>query len=169
MMVEAEADEVPEADMLEAIMFGHEEIKRIVGTIDKLVEAAGQPITAFLDSGSQVTIANQTLRNAALQARPDLGGRLIHSELLSATGQRAAADFGPLPDLRIGGQRLERPMVAFADLHIFELWDLQAQPTLLVGVDVLRRFDQVAFDFGKKLITFWPSRSPPRPRTPIIR
>lgn len=43
MMVEAEADEVPEADMLEAIMFGHEEIKRIVETIDKLVEVAGQP------------------------------------------------------------------------------------------------------------------------------
>lgn len=43
MMVEAEADEVPEADMLEAIMFGHEEIKKIVGTIDKLVAAAGQP------------------------------------------------------------------------------------------------------------------------------
>lgn len=43
MMVEAEADEVPEADMLEAIMFGHEEIKKIVDTIDKLVEVAGQP------------------------------------------------------------------------------------------------------------------------------
>ncbi|WP_027090819.1 polyribonucleotide nucleotidyltransferase [Cohnella thermotolerans] len=43
MMVEAEADEVPEADMLEAIMFGHEEIKKIVDTIDKLVEVCGQP------------------------------------------------------------------------------------------------------------------------------
>lgn len=43
MMVEAEADEVPETEMLEAIMFGHEEIKKIVSTIDKLVEQAGQP------------------------------------------------------------------------------------------------------------------------------
>ena len=43
MMVEAEADEVPEADMLEAIMFGHEEIKKIVDTIDRLVAIAGQP------------------------------------------------------------------------------------------------------------------------------
>ena len=30
MMVEAEGDEVSEAVMLEAIMFGHEEIKKIV-------------------------------------------------------------------------------------------------------------------------------------------
>ncbi|MBB6672864.1 polyribonucleotide nucleotidyltransferase [Cohnella nanjingensis] len=43
MMVEAEADEVPEADVLEAIMFGHDEIKKIVDTIDKLVASAGQP------------------------------------------------------------------------------------------------------------------------------
>lgn len=43
MMVEAEADEVPEADMLEAIMFGHEEIKKIVDTIDGLVAKAGVP------------------------------------------------------------------------------------------------------------------------------
>lgn len=43
MMVEAEADEVPEADVLEAIMFGHEEIKKIVDTINELVAVAGQP------------------------------------------------------------------------------------------------------------------------------
>ncbi|WP_276352451.1 polyribonucleotide nucleotidyltransferase [Cohnella caldifontis] len=43
MMVEAEASEVPESDMLEAIMFGHEEIKKIVDTIDQLVAKAGVP------------------------------------------------------------------------------------------------------------------------------
>jgi len=43
MMVEAEANEVSETDMLEAIMFGHDEIKKIVDTIDRLVEVAGQP------------------------------------------------------------------------------------------------------------------------------
>jgi len=43
MMVEAEANEVSEKDMLEAIMFGHDEIKKIVDTIDRLVEVAGQP------------------------------------------------------------------------------------------------------------------------------
>ncbi|MBN2984031.1 polyribonucleotide nucleotidyltransferase [Cohnella algarum] len=43
MMVEAEADEVPETEMLEAIMFGHEEIKKIVATIEQLQAEAGQP------------------------------------------------------------------------------------------------------------------------------
>lgn len=43
MMVEAEANEVPEEVMLEAIMFGHDEIKKIVETIEELVQVAGKP------------------------------------------------------------------------------------------------------------------------------
>ncbi|WP_067730025.1 polyribonucleotide nucleotidyltransferase [Oceanobacillus damuensis] len=40
-MVEAGADEVPEEVMLEAIMFGHEEIKRLVAFQEEIVKAAG--------------------------------------------------------------------------------------------------------------------------------
>lgn len=42
MMVEAEANEVPEEVMLEAIMFGHAEIRNIVATIEELVAIAGK-------------------------------------------------------------------------------------------------------------------------------
>ncbi|RSL33314.1 polyribonucleotide nucleotidyltransferase [Salibacterium salarium] len=40
-MVEAGASEVPEEDMLEAIMFGHEEIKRLVTFQEDIMEKAG--------------------------------------------------------------------------------------------------------------------------------
>ena len=43
MMVEAEANEVPESVILEAIMFGHDEIKKIVATIEELHALAGKP------------------------------------------------------------------------------------------------------------------------------
>jgi polyribonucleotide nucleotidyltransferase len=43
MMVEAGANEVPEEDMLEAIFFGHEEIKKIVEFIDEVVAEVGKP------------------------------------------------------------------------------------------------------------------------------
>lgn len=118
--------------------------------------AASRPVTAFLDSGSQVTVGNRALRAEALAAQPDLADRMIHSSLMSATGQRAPAEFGPLPGLEIGGIRIPMPLAAYGDLHIFDLWELQDRPTVLIGVDVLRRFEQVAFDFARKLITFWP-------------
>ncbi|MGP4075137.1 polyribonucleotide nucleotidyltransferase [Halobacillus sp. K22] len=41
-MVEAGAEEVPEADMLEAIMFGHEEIKRLVAFQEEIIAAVGR-------------------------------------------------------------------------------------------------------------------------------
>jgi polyribonucleotide nucleotidyltransferase len=43
MMVEAGADEVPEEVMLEAIMFGHDEIKKIVAIIEQFTQEAGKP------------------------------------------------------------------------------------------------------------------------------
>lgn len=120
--------------------------------------AAGKAITAFLDSGSQVTVGNLNLRALVAAAQPLSGQAVLHSELASATGQRLDAEFAPLADLRLGGQRLGSPLAAFADLHIFSLWDLQTRPTVLIGVDILSRFAQVAFDFGHKTVTFWPLR-----------
>lgn len=43
MMVEAGANEVPEMEMLDAILFGHEEIKRLVEFIDQIVAEVGKP------------------------------------------------------------------------------------------------------------------------------
>lgn len=43
MMVEAEANEVPESVMLEAIMFGHDEIKKIVAKIEEFAAIAAKP------------------------------------------------------------------------------------------------------------------------------
>ncbi|MFE7061852.1 polyribonucleotide nucleotidyltransferase [Sutcliffiella sp. NPDC057660] len=44
-MVEAGADEVPEEVMLEAIMFGHEEIKRLIEFQEEIVKAVGKEKT----------------------------------------------------------------------------------------------------------------------------
>ncbi|WP_438432495.1 polyribonucleotide nucleotidyltransferase [Gorillibacterium sp. sgz500922] len=43
MMVEAEAHEIPEEVMLEAIMFGHEEIKKIVAKIEEFAQDTAKP------------------------------------------------------------------------------------------------------------------------------
>ncbi|MBT2577650.1 polyribonucleotide nucleotidyltransferase [Bacillus sp. ISL-8] len=45
-MVEAGADQVPEETMLEAIMFGHDEIKRLIAFQEEIVQAVGKEKTA---------------------------------------------------------------------------------------------------------------------------
>ena len=47
MMVEAEAQEIPEDQMLEAIMFGHEYIKQLVEFQERIVEEVGKEKLEF--------------------------------------------------------------------------------------------------------------------------
>ncbi|NMO96208.1 polyribonucleotide nucleotidyltransferase [Paenibacillus lemnae] len=66
MMVEAEANELPEEIMLEAIMFGHDEIKNIVATIQELTAAAGKEKMAVKLHAVNETV-NSEVREFAAQ------------------------------------------------------------------------------------------------------
>jgi hypothetical protein len=59
-----------------------------------------------------------------------------------------------MPRLRLGGIGLNNIRAAFAPLHIFSLWGLDSTPAILVGIDVLRNFDEVGLDFGRHEVTF---------------
>ena len=80
--------------------------------------------------------------------------RMAQTELISATGQTSPATLALLPRLRLGGIGLNSIRAAFAPLHIFNLWGLNERPAMLVGIDVLRNFDTVTLDFGRKEVTF---------------
>ena len=115
------------------------------------------PVSAFLDSGSQVTVGNLALRDAVVRTVPDFGVRLAPVPLISATGQTAIGQFAPLPPVRLGGMAVDNVLGIFAELHIFDLWKLADRPAILIGVDVLRHFHDVTLDFGRKVVTFTPA------------
>ena len=117
-------------------------------------DVGGLSVTAFLDSGSQNTVANLTLRNAALGRQPKLATRLTSVELLSATGQTAQGSLCPLPPLRLGGLTVEGLSAVFADLHTFDVWGLKGRSAILIGMDILRHFDAVELDFGRRRVVF---------------
>jgi len=114
-----------------------------------LVDAdlAGIKVTAFLDSGAQDTIGNMALRDLAVTRYPLTPFQAI--PIVSVTGQTIDAVFADLPGLRIGGLSVPNWPVAFADLHTFKLWDLVDRPAILLGVDILSRFETVCLDFSR--------------------
>lgn len=126
------------------------------------------PVSAFLDSGSQVTVGNRALRDAVVRATPDFGVRLAPVPLISATGQTAMGEFAPLPTLRLGGMAVNQVIGIFAALHIFDLWKLADRPAILIGVDVLRHFHDVTLDFGRKQVIFTPALPGERKPTPAF-
>lgn len=119
-----------------------------------LVDAdlAGAPIAALLDSGSQGSVGNLALQTLAQEQEPK--GIWSTAAIQSAMGQTIPAEVASLPSLRIGGLLLQNLSVAFADLHTFRLWGLGNQPALLLGVDVLSKFDSVELDFETGHVCF---------------
>jgi len=154
------------------VEFGRDRNSRIPSHVDPISVAAsyrfGQlvildaqvgstPVSAFLDSGAQVTVGNRVLRDAVVRTVPDFGVRLAPIPLISATGQTATGEFAPLPTVRLGGMAVDNVLGIFADLHIFDLWKLNDRPAILIGVDVLRHFHDVTLDFGRKQVVFTPA------------
>jgi hypothetical protein len=115
-------------------------------------DLAGIAITAFLDSGAQNTIGNMALRQLAATRHPTTHWSTV--PIVSATGQTIAAELADLPNLRVAGLRLPNWPVAFADLHTFRMWKLVERPAILLGVDVLSRFETVCLDFARDEVRF---------------
>jgi hypothetical protein len=119
-----------------------------------LVDAdlAGLHVTAFLDSGAQNTIGNMALRSL-VRARDPMSPWLP-TPIVSATGQTIDAEIANLPRLRVGTLNMPNWPVAFADLHTFQMWKLVDRPAILLGVDVLSRFESVSLDFMRDEVRF---------------
>ena len=125
-------------------------------------------VSAFIDSGAQVTVGNRALRDAVVHTHPDFGVRLAPVPLISATGQTAIGEFAPLPTLRLGGMQINQVLGIFADLHIFDLWKLADRPAILIGIDVLRHFHDVTLDFGRREVIFTPALPGDRRPKPAV-
>ncbi len=117
----------------------------------------GQRIQVIIDTGSQVTIANNALR-AQLQRRGRLG-ELRTLELVGVTGDIIQADFTRANRIRIGGVHVEDMPIAFADVELFNLLGLRNRPAILLGMDALRMFDRVSIDFANRRVRLLPPRS----------
>jgi hypothetical protein len=115
-------------------------------------DLAGLRLTAFLDSGAQSTIGNMALLSVALQRGS--AGPWTDTPIVSATGQTISARMAELPNLRVGKLRLPSWPVAFADLYTFRMWNLVEKPAILLGVDVMSRFEHVSLDFSRDEVRF---------------
>ncbi len=69
MMVEAGAKEIPEDIMLEAIMFAHENIKKVVAFIEEIVEKAGKEKKEYIVFKAEEEIENAVREFATEKTR----------------------------------------------------------------------------------------------------
>jgi predicted aspartyl protease len=113
---------------------------------------SGRPLTAFIDSGAESTIGNMALRQLALTINPK--SAWTETTIISSTGQTINAEMADLLDLTVGNLKVPVWPVAFADLHTFEMWGMTKEPAILIGVDILSRFESVCLDFARDEVRF---------------
>ncbi|MEZ5995214.1 MAG: retroviral-like aspartic protease family protein [Hyphomonadaceae bacterium] len=127
------------------LRFGHLVVMR--GAVN------GIPVSMFLDTGSNSTLANIALRDA-LRTR---AARTVHVDRVHAytAGEPVVLDTAiALPRVSLGQVDVRNVLAFVGDFHIFHIWDLDNEPALLVGMDVLSRTHGVAIDYGRATVQF---------------
>ncbi|MBV7257459.1 aspartyl protease family protein [Pacificimonas sp. WHA3] len=110
----------------------------------------GTAVRVVVDTGAEVTVGNTALRTALRRNATD--GTLV--SLIDVVGEELEANFNQLRSLKIGGMTLKGGGIAYSDAPIFAQLGLDDEPAILLGMDTIRAFRQVAIDFPNRQVSF---------------
>jgi predicted aspartyl protease len=121
-------------------------------------EIQGVRVNVLLDTGSNISLANLRFRDALR----DVAARSIeyHGDHAFTAGRPIVLEESVwTPRLWLGRTVVDSVKAYVGDFHIFDLWGLRDEPTLLIGMDVLARSREMAIDYQQGIVHF---RKPPR-------
>ena len=116
-------------------------------------EIMGVHVNVLIDTGSDISLANEHFRDALR----DVGARSIeyHNGHAFTFGRPIVlAQRVWTPRLCLGRTFVESVNAYIGDFHIFDIWGLQDEPTLLIGMDVLARSREMAIDYENGIVHF---------------
>jgi len=115
------------------------------------VRAAGLPVDAVIDTGSEVTIGNLALRDKLIRGNKD---KFETVTVAGVTGVEMELQLARIAELRLGSVTLRDVPIAFADVPPFHVFGLSKEPSLLLGTDLLETFRRVSLDFRARKVRF---------------
>ncbi len=115
------------------------------------VSAAGVPLDAVIDTGSQITIGNLALRDRLIRGNRE---KFVTIPVTGVTGTTLDLQLARIGELRLGSVTLRNVPIAFADVPPFALFGISKEPALLLGTDLLDTFRRVSLDFRARKVRF---------------
>ena len=115
------------------------------------VRAAGLPVEAVVDTGSEITIGNLALRNKLIRGNRD---KFVTVEVTGVTGVTIPLQVARIGELKLGSVTLRDVPMAFADVPPFAVFGINDEPSLLLGTDLLETFRRVSLDFKARKVRF---------------
>jgi len=107
---------------------------------------------AIIDTGAQRTLGNRALERALAERHGT--GAVINVSVHGTTPDVAEGQQVLIGTISLGEVRVSNSQVAFGDFHVFDFWDLDDRPALILGMDVIGRVDVFVIDFRRLEIGF---------------
>jgi Aspartyl protease len=108
------------------------------------IRVANVRAKAIIDTGAQISIGNRALRDVLLRH----GGRDIRkAEIQGVTMDIAPGDTVRAPPIYVGPLIFNGVNITYGDMYIFDRWQLNGEPVLVLGMDVLGTVDLLVIDY----------------------
>jgi len=108
---------------------------------------------AVIDTGAERTLGNLALQNALNRNKKkrEVVAAVVHG----ATADIADGDVQTVKEATIGDLTLTNLEVIFADFHVFKLWELDQQPAMLIGMDMLGVLERLVIDYRRNEVSMY--------------
>jgi predicted aspartyl protease len=108
------------------------------------IDVANVHAKAIIDTGAQVTIGNNALREALMRHNARDASK---AEIEGVTLDVTTGDMMRAPPISVGPLKFNNVNITYGDMYIFDRWKLTHQPTLVLGMDVLGTVDMLVIDY----------------------
>ena len=121
-------------------------LRSVPGLITLATRVGGVPVRAVIDTGAERTLGNLALRDA-LRARRMHGVMAQMTSVYGATKEVEVGEILVVPPIVIDTLRINDVAIVFGQFHIFDVWRMQDQPAMVIGMDVLGTVASLSIDF----------------------
>jgi predicted aspartyl protease len=112
-------------------------------------------VKAIIDTGAERTLGNNALREALLLVSRN-GAEELATRVFGATPEVGQGTSLVAPTVFLGEAELRDLEVTFGDLHVFRVWDLEHEPALLIGMDLLGTVERLVIDYRRRELQIKP-------------
>ena len=118
------------------------------GLLMVMARVGGVRVRAIIDTGAERSLGNSALQGA-LRRRNVLEPPRV-TVVFGTTAAVSQGELRAIPPVVLGSATISDMDLVFGDFHIFKAWDLQTQPAMLIGMDVLGGVQKLIIDFHRR-------------------
>lgn len=129
-------------------------------------------VHAIIDTGAERSLGNRALL-AATGLEKKLTDPQTATVVSAATSQLVPGNIIKTPTFRMGSVAITNMRIVFGDFEVFQMWEVNDEPAIVLGMDVLGTTSAMMLDFTRQELCILPNIAgdmlPMRKRGPATR